>query len=97
MQRAGGGGQERDSLWMPLSCPQPVGTRPDASPHHEAHCGDQQVLREPSCAISLAEGSTMIHSSSVTKGNSLEGPAGLPGLLPDRSDLLHQVHPRPSR
>ena len=28
---------------------------------------DQQVLQEPSCTISLAEGSTEIHSSSATK------------------------------
>ena len=43
---------------MPLSCPQPAGTRPDTSPHHEAHCRDQQVLQEPSCAIRGQLGST---------------------------------------
>ena len=31
-QRAVGGGREPDSLWLPLSCPQPAGTRLDTAP-----------------------------------------------------------------
>ena len=66
-------GRRRTRTWFPMAASLMSLTCWDKTWHTDptmkAHCGDQQVLQESSCAISLAEGSTRIRSFSATKWN----------------------------